>query len=75
MLPIAELCIILALSLNQQGNHSAAFSELGRAENAIRTGFNLDYDVWHWAHWIQVHLLLKEAHADISQTAPQEASK
>jgi len=74
-LPAAELSIIQALCHNQQGNHSAAFSELGRAESAIRTGFNLDYDVWHWAHWIQVRLLLKEAHAAIPQSPAEGTSK
>ena len=60
-LPNAELSVILALSLNQLGNRSAAQSELDRAESVIRTGFDLDYDVWHWRHWVLVRLLLQEA--------------
>lgn len=67
-LPAAELSIIQALCLNQQENRSAALSELDRAESAIRTGFDLDYDVWHWSHWILVRLLLQEARAAIPQS-------
>jgi tetratricopeptide (TPR) repeat protein len=60
-LPKAGLSIISALCLNQLGNHSAALSELERAEILVRTGFDLDYDVWHWRHWVLVRLLLQEA--------------
>jgi hypothetical protein len=61
LLPSAELSIILALSLNQLGNRAAASAELDRAESVIRTGFNLEYDLWHWRHWLIVRLLLQEA--------------
>jgi hypothetical protein len=61
-LPHDELGIISALSLNRLGNRSAGLSELDRAVSVIWTGFNLDYDVWHWRHWIPVRYLLKEAH-------------
>ena len=71
-LPNAELSIILALSQNNLGTRPAALSELDRAESVIRTGFDLDYDVWHWRHWVLVRLLLQEARGLISQTsAPQ----
>jgi tetratricopeptide (TPR) repeat protein len=66
-LPAAELGIISALSLNRLGNHSAAISELDQAENVIRTSFNLEYDVWHWRHWVGVRLLLQEARGLILQ--------
>jgi tetratricopeptide (TPR) repeat protein len=71
-LPLAEVSIISALTLNRLGNHSAAVSELEEAESVIRTSFNLEYDVWHWRHWVGVRLLLQEARGLISQTpAPQ----
>jgi tetratricopeptide (TPR) repeat protein len=71
-LPNAELSIILALSLNQLGNRSAALSELDRAESVLRTGFDLEYDVWHWRHWVGVRLLLQEARGLISHApSPQ----
>jgi hypothetical protein len=69
-LPQAELGIISALALNQLGNRSAAASELDRAESVLQTGFNLDYDVWHWRHWILVRLLLQEARSVIPQAPP-----
>jgi serine/threonine protein kinase len=65
--PHAGLSIVLALCLNQQGNRSAALSELDRAERVVRTSFNLDYDVWHWRRWILVRLLIEEARALIPQ--------
>ena len=67
-LPRAELSSILALSLNQQGDRSAALAELDRADSVMQTGFNLDYDVWHWRHWILVRHLLKEARGSIPQS-------
>jgi ATP/maltotriose-dependent transcriptional regulator MalT len=73
--PIAECSIILALCLNQQGNRSAALSELDRAESVLRTGFNLDYDVWHWRHWILVRLLLQEARGLIPHASFTEPRK
>jgi hypothetical protein len=69
-LPNAELGIIVALSLARQGNRSAALSELDQAESVIRTGLDLDYDVWHWRHWIIVRLLLQEARSSIPQAPP-----
>ena len=71
-LPNAELSIISALSLNQLGNRSAALSELDGAESLVRTGFDLDYDVWHWRHWVLVRLLLQEAHGLIPQAPPPQ---
>jgi tetratricopeptide (TPR) repeat protein len=65
-LPNAELGIISALSLYRLGNRSAASSELEHAEAFIRTGFDLDYDIWHWPHWVLVRLLLQEARGLIS---------
>jgi hypothetical protein len=69
-LPKAELAIISALAMNQLGNRSAAASELDRAESVLQTGFNLDYDVWHWRHWILARLLLQEARGLIPQAPP-----
>jgi hypothetical protein len=74
-LPNAELSIILALSLNQLGNRSAALSELDRAESLVRTGFDLDYDVWHWRHWVLVRFLLQEAEGLIPPAPPPEPQK
>jgi tetratricopeptide (TPR) repeat protein len=71
-LPQAELGIISSLSLYQLGNRSAAAAELDRAESVIQAGFNLDYDIWHWRHWVQVRLLLREARGLIPQ-APLNA--
>ena len=73
-LPIAELSIILALSLNQQGNRAAALSELDGAERVIQTGFDLDYDMWHWRHWVLVRLLLQEARGLIPQAPSPQPS-
>jgi hypothetical protein len=73
-LPNAELSIILALSLNQMGNRSAALVELARAESLIQTGFDLDYDQWHWRHWVGVRFLLQEARALISQPPSPQPS-
>jgi len=74
-LPNAELSIILALSLGRQGNRSAALSELDQAESVIRTGLDLEYDVWHWRHWILVRLLLQEADSMLPQAPPAEPQK
>ena len=49
-----------------------AAAELDRAESVIQAGFNLDYDIWHWRHWVQVRLLLREARGLIPQ-APLNA--
>jgi tetratricopeptide (TPR) repeat protein len=71
-LPKAELSIIMALSMDHLGDRSAALTELDRAETLIRTGFDLEYDVWHWRHWIAVRLLLKEARGSIPQPPPPQ---
>jgi hypothetical protein len=73
-LPHAELSIISALSLNQLGNRPAALAELDRAESVIQTGFNLDYDIWHWRHWVLVRLLLQEARGLIPQASLSQPS-
>ncbi len=72
-LPTAELGIVSALALNQMGNHSAALSELERAEGLVRTGFDPDYDMWHWRHWVLVRLLLQEARGLMPQAPPPQA--
>jgi len=68
-LPNAAAGVILALSLNQLGNRSAALSESERAESVIQTGFDLEDDMWYWRDWVLVHLLLQEARGFIGQTA------
>jgi serine/threonine protein kinase len=73
-LPNAELGIIRALSLNQLGNRTEALSELHRAEGLVRTGFNIDYDVWRWRHWILVRFLLQEARGLIPQAPDPQPS-
>jgi hypothetical protein len=73
-LPNAELGIISALSLKQLGNRSAALAELARAERVISTGFDPDYDQWHWRHWVAVRLLLQEARGLIPQAPPPQPS-
>jgi tetratricopeptide (TPR) repeat protein len=74
-LPAAELSIIRALCLNQQGNQSAALSELVRAESAIQTGFRSRLRMWHWRRWIVVRLLLQEARAAVPHSLPDTPSK
>jgi hypothetical protein len=59
-LPNAMLCVISGMSLTQLGDHSAARAELERAEKFIRTGFDFDYDMWWWRHWVTLRLLLAE---------------
>jgi hypothetical protein len=71
-LPKAELSIILALTLNQLGNRPEALSELEWAESLVRTGFNLEYDQWHWRHWVCLRLLLAEAQASVRQESPPQ---
>jgi len=73
-LPHAELSIILALCLTQLGNRPAALPELDRAESLIRTGFDLDYDAWHWRHWVGVRLLLQEARSLTAKSPPPQSS-
>jgi hypothetical protein len=62
--------VVLAMSLHQLGRGSAAALELEHAKNLIKTGFNLEYDMWHWRDWGRVRLLLREANALISQAPP-----
>jgi len=66
-LPNAMDRVILAMSLHQIGNRSAAHLELERAKNLIATGFDLEFDVWHWRDWVFLRLLLREANALMSQ--------
>jgi hypothetical protein len=65
--------VILAMSLQHLGNRSAARLELEHAKNLIETGFDLEFDKWHWRDWVLVRLLLREADGLISQ-APLPAS-
>jgi tetratricopeptide (TPR) repeat protein len=73
-LPEVELGTILALSQHQLGNKSAALLELDRAESMVRTSFNVDYDVWHWRHWILVRFLLQEARGLIPEAPSPQSS-
>jgi hypothetical protein len=66
-LPNAMDRVILAMSLHQLGNRSAAHLELERAKNLIETGFDLEFDMWHWRDWVLVRLLLREANALMPQ--------
>jgi hypothetical protein len=59
--------VILGMSLNQLGNRSAARLELEHAKNLIETGFDLEFDMWHWRDWVLVRLLMREADGLISQ--------
>lgn len=67
--------VVLAISLHQLGNRSAARAELEQANNLIETGFNLDYDTWHWRDWLLVRLLLQEAESMIPQVPLSEPRK
>jgi ATP/maltotriose-dependent transcriptional regulator MalT len=73
-LPHAELSIVSALALNQLGDHQAALAELNRAESVLRIGFDLEYDAWHWRHWVGVRLLLQEARGLVSPAPPPQPS-
>jgi serine/threonine protein kinase len=66
-LPSAMDRVILAMCLHQLGNPSAAALELEQARNLIETGFDLEFDMWHWRDWVLVRLLLREANALIPQ--------
>jgi len=66
-LPNAMDRVILAMSLHQLGNRSAAALEMAHAKNLIATGFDLEFDMWHWRDWVLVRLLLREANALIPQ--------
>jgi len=71
-LPNAMECVISAMSLQQIGNRSAAQLELERAKNLIETGFDLEFDMWHWRQWVFVRLLLQEARDLMPQPPPGE---
>jgi tetratricopeptide (TPR) repeat protein len=71
-LPNAIDHVILAMSLRQMGSRSAAQLELEQAKNLIETGFDLEFDMWHWRDWVLVRLLLHEANALIPQAPVPE---
>ena len=51
-----------AMSLHHLGNHSAVPLGVGlQAKNLTETGFDLEFDMWHWRDWILLHFLLQEA--------------
>jgi hypothetical protein len=66
--PNALYRVILAMSHHQLGNHAAARLELERASRLTDTGFDLDFDMWHWRDWILFRFLLREANALIEKT-------
>jgi len=70
--PNAMNRLTLAMSYHQLGNRAAAQSELEHAKNLIDTGFNLDFDMWHWRDWVLVRSLLSEAEALIEQAPRPE---
>ena len=59
--PSALAHVILAMSLQQLGDPSAAHRELERARFLVETGFDLEFDMWWWRYWVLVRLLLQEA--------------
>jgi len=71
-LPNAMERVISAMSLQRIGNRSAAQLELERAKNLIETGFDLEFDMWHWRQWVFVRLLLQEARDLMPQPPPGE---
>jgi tetratricopeptide (TPR) repeat protein len=71
-LPNAMDSVIQAMSLHQLGNHSAARLELEHTKKLIETGFDLEFDMWHWRNWIFVRFLLREANALPPQGPPSE---
>jgi hypothetical protein len=73
-LPNAVASVISGLCLSQIEGSSAARSELDRAERLIQIGFNVDYDMWHWRHWVALRLLLADAQASIPQAPPSQPS-
>ncbi len=73
--PSAICRIILAMSLQQLGDRSAAQLELKHAKDLIATGFDLEFDMWHWRSWVVVQLLLREADGLISQTPSPDSPK
>lgn len=71
-MPNALLRVILAMSLHQLGDDSAARLELEHAKNLIETGFDLEFDMWHWRDWVLLRLLLREADGLIQQAPVTE---
>jgi hypothetical protein len=70
--PNAFNCIIQAMSLHQIGNRSAPELEFEHTRKLIETGFDLEFDMWHWRDWIFVRFLLHEAEALIPQAPLSE---
>ena len=66
--------VVLSMSLNQLGRSSAAALELEHAKNLVKTGFNLEYDIWHWREWVLVRLLIQEANSSIPQAPSPQPS-
>src|SRR5262249_12865882 len=73
-LPSAMDRVISAMCLHQLGNPSAAALELEHARRLIETGFDLEFDMWHWRDWVLVRLLLREANALIPQAPLPETN-
>jgi tetratricopeptide (TPR) repeat protein len=71
-MPNALQHLIVAMSVFQLGNHSAAAEELEPVQNVITTGFNLDFDMWHWRDWFLVRSLFREASSTFSPSAPPQ---
>ena len=69
-LPNATDRVILAMSLYQLGNQTAARLELEQAKTLLQNGFDLEFDMWHWRDWVFVRILLEEA----SLLMPEESS-
>jgi hypothetical protein len=68
--PHAMARIILAMSLHQLGDLSAAHLELDQAKHLAETGFDLEFDMWWWRSWVLVRLLLLEADRLLPPTPP-----
>jgi hypothetical protein len=73
-LPNAMIHVISAMSLHHLGNHSAVPLELAQAKNLTETGFDLEFDMWHWRDWILLHFLLQEADSLTTQPPLGERS-
>jgi len=71
-LPNAMIHVISAMSLHHLGNHSAVPLELAQAKNLTETGFDLEFDMWHWRDWILLRFLLQEADSLTTQPPPGE---
>lgn len=66
-LPTAMVHVIYAMSLLHLGNLSVAQIELAQAQNLFATGFDVEFDVWHWRDWILLNSLVHEAGAMLSE--------